>query len=579
MSAVATPSPGPGVRVRVGFPNGGAPMIYRFADCEVDTDAYELRRAGEPVPVEPQVFEVITHLLAHPGRLVTKEELLDHVWGSRFVSESALTSRVKDARRALGDDGQRQDVIRTVHGRGYRFVAELAEPAEGSSDADASSTPLAALPPITSIPRTHYARSGDASIAYQVVGSGDRDIVFIPGFVSNIELNWEFEPMAAFFSGLARLGRLVIFDKRGTGLSDRVPVSEILPLEQRMDDVRAVMDAAGSERATLVGISEGGPLALLFAATYPDRVDRLVLCNSYARRFRDDIPELAAAAREVWGSGGAFAMLAPSWRTREAKRFLARYERHSATPDAAGHLIALCRDIDVRSVLSSVHAPTRVVHHRDDEMIPLRNGEELAAGLPDAELVVLEGRDHFVFVDHEAVLGAVESFLAGTSPAQVPERILTTVLFADVVDSTAMVERLGDARWAAILADFFDRARGCLSRFRGDEVVTTGDGFLATFDGPARAIRCGMAIQEAMRGDLDLRIGVHTAEVERLGDDIAGVGVHIGARVTSAATPGEVWLTRTVRDLVAGSGLCFEPRGTHRFKGITEPWELHAARP
>lgn len=577
MSAAAVSNPDARVGVRVRFSHGGAPMIHRFGGCEVDTDAYELRRDGEPVQVEPQVFEVIAHLLANRDRLVTKEELLDKVWGSRFVSESALTSRVKDARRALGDDGQRQGVIRTVHGRGYRFVAEMTEPAVDGGPPP--SPPVSAPPPIRSIPRTHYARSGNASIAYQVVGSGERDIVFIPGFVSNIELNWEFEPMVAFFSGLARLGRLVLFDKRGTGLSDRVPVTEILPLEQRMDDVRAVMDAAGSERATLVGISEGGPLALLFAATYPDRVDRLVLCNSYVRRFRDDIPQLAVAARDVWGTGGALAALAPSWRSRDFKRFLARYERHSATPDAAEHLIALCHDIDVSSVLPSVHAPTRVVHHRDDEMIPLRNGEALADGLPDAELVVLEGRDHFVFVDHEAVLGAIESFLTGAPPAQLPERILTTVLFADVVDSTGTVERLGDTRWAAILADFFDRARSCLARFRGDEVVTTGDGFLATFDGPARAVRCGMAIQESIGGDLSLRIGVHTAEVERLGDDIAGVGVHIGARVTSAATPGEVWLTRTVRDLVAGSGLCFEPRGTHRFKGISEPWELHAARP
>jgi pimeloyl-ACP methyl ester carboxylesterase/DNA-binding winged helix-turn-helix (wHTH) protein len=576
-ATVSNPDARFGLRIRSSY--GGAPMIYRFDECEVDTDAYEVRRGGAPVQVEPQVFEVIAHLLANRDRLVTKEELLDQVWGSRFVSESALTSRVKDARRALGDDGQRQGVIRTVHGRGYRFVAELTEPSVDDAPSPSPSALVPAPPAITSIPRTRYARSGNASIAYQVVGSGDRDIVFIPGFVSNIELNWEYEPMAAFFSGLARLGRLILFDKRGTGLSDRVAVTDILPLEQRMDDVRAVMDAAGSERATLVGISEGGPLALLFAATYPDRVDRLVLCNSYVSRFRDDIPQLAAAARDAWGSGAAFATLAPSWRTAEAKRFLARYERHSATPDAAEHLIALCHDIDVSSVLPSVHAPTRVVHHRDDEMIPLRNGQALADGLPDAELVVLEGRDHFVFVDHEAVLGAVESFLTGAPPAHVPERILTTVLFADVADSTGTVERLGDARWAAILADFFERARTCLSRFRGEEVVTTGDGFLATFDGPARAVRCGMAIQEAIGGDLNLRIGVHTAEVERLGEDIAGVGVHIGARVMSAATPGEVWLTRTVRDLVAGSGLCFEPRGTHRFKGISEPWELHAARP
>ena len=576
MSAVHVPSLAVEPDPCVGSGGGGERMIYRFGTCEVDTDAFELRRDGATVPVEPQVFDVIALLIDHRDRLVTKEELLDRVWGSRFVGESALTSRIKDARRALGDNGQRQAVIRTVHGRGYRFVAELAEVPD-EVPTGVPTPPTARLRPSAAIPRTHYARSGGASIAYQVVGSGDRDIVFIPGFVSNVELNWEFEPMAAFFDGLARLGRLIVFDKRGTGLSDRVPVSDILPLEQRMDDVRAVMDAAGSERATLVGISEGGPLALLFAATYPDRVDRLVLCNSYATRFRDDIPELAAMAREVWGQGGAFRALAPSWTSQEAKRFLARYERHSATPDAAEHLVALCHDIDVRSVLPSVHAPTRVVHHRDDEMIPLHNAETLVAALPDAELVVLEGRDHFVFVDHEAVLDAIGTFLTGAPPTPVPERILTTVLFVDVVGSTAMVARLGDARWTALLADFRERARTFLIRFRGEEIVTTGDGFLATFDGPARAVRCGTAMLEAIGHDLDLRIGVHTAEVERLGDDIAGVGVHIGARVAAAATPGEVWLTRTVRDLVAGSGLGFEPRGTHRFKGISEPWELYAA--
>jgi pimeloyl-ACP methyl ester carboxylesterase len=536
-------------------------MIFAFGDAEVDTATFELRRAGAAVDVEPQVFDVLVLLVTHRDRVVAREELLDEVWGDRFVSESALTSRIRDARRAVGDDGHRQAVIRTVHGRGYRFVTPVEVRADDTVAQPAGAT---ARPPTP--PRTRYARSGRCSIAYQVAGTGPGDLVFIPGFVSNVELQWEFTPMAAFFGRLARGARLIVFDKRGTGLSDRVPATDLLPLEERMDDVRAVMDAAGSERATLFGISEGGPLAVLFAATYPERVERLILFNSYAERFRDDIAALAAATRDVWGTGGALATLAPSWRDRGDVRFLARYERHSATPDTAAHLVEQCDDIDVRPILPSISTPTLIIHRRDDATFPLSKGRALADGIPGADLVVLEGRDHLVYVDQEPVLDAVEAFISSSTPAPEPDRILTTVLFARVPGPTELARRLGDV------------ARDDVARFRGDQVLASGDGLLATFDGPARAVRCGQSLQRsAARLDLSLQIGVHTTEVERLGDDIAGVGVHVGARVAAAATAGEVWVTRTVRDLVAGSGLRFDPRGTHAFDGISEPWELYAA--
>jgi pimeloyl-ACP methyl ester carboxylesterase/DNA-binding winged helix-turn-helix (wHTH) protein len=561
-------------------PGHEAPMIFAFGDSQLDTDTLELRRAGAPVGVEPQVFDVLAYLVTHRDRVVRKEELLDEVWGDRFVSESALTSRIKDARRAVGDDGHRQAVIRTIHGRGYRFVATVGASDAGAAIAEAGGDEV---PGPSAPPRTHYARSGRYSIAYQVVGAGPGDLVFIPGFVSNVELQWELGPMASFYRRLARGARLIVFDKRGTGLSDRVPVTEIQPLEERMDDVRAVMDAAGSERATLFGISEGGPLALLFAATYPERVERLILFNSYADRFRDDIPVLAASVRDHWGSGGVFASLAPSWRDREDIRFLARYERHSATPDAAAHLVGLCDLIDVRPILPSITVPTRVIHRRGDTMFPLAKGEGLADGIPGAELVVLEGRDHLVYVDQEPILDAVEEFIAGTAPGATADRMLTTMLFAEVTGSAATAEVAGPAEGPGDVRPgpvrrFHELARDALVRFRGDEVVTTGDGVLATFDGPARAVRCAQSLRQSVAGpELPLRIGVHTAEVERLGDGIAGLGVHIGARVAAAAPPGEVWVTRTVRDLVAGSGLEFEARGTHEFTGVGEPWELHAA--
>jgi pimeloyl-ACP methyl ester carboxylesterase len=551
-------------------------MIFAFGDRELDTDTFELRYAGVAVNVAPQVFDVLTYLVSHRDRVVTKEELLDEVWGDRFVSESALTSRIKDARRAVGDHGYRQAVIRTVHGRGYRFVASIEERVEGDRAAERAVAREAPLP--TPHARTRYARSGSDSIAYQVVGDGPGDLVFIPGLVSNVELQWEFEPMASFFGRLARCARLIVFDKRGTGLSDRMSMTEIPPLEERMDDVRAVMNAAGSERATLFGISEGGPLAVLFAATYPERVERLILFAPYANRFRDDIPALAAAARENWGTGGILATLAPSWTDRSTIRFLARYERHSATPGAAAHAIELCDLIDVRPILGSISAPARIVHRRGDTFIPLAKAEALANGIPGAELLILEGRDHLVYVDQEPVLEAVEEFITGTASATAADRVLTTVLFVDAVGSTGLAQHLGDAQRRQVLSRFYHLARDILARFRGKEIVTTGDGLLATFDGPARAVRCGQSLQRSVKGlELPLQLGVHTAEVERLGDDITGVGVHIGTRVAAAAAPGEVWVTRTVRDLVAGSGLLFESRGTHDFKGINEPWELHAA--
>jgi pimeloyl-ACP methyl ester carboxylesterase/DNA-binding winged helix-turn-helix (wHTH) protein len=555
-------------------------MIYVFGDRELDTDTFELRRAGAPVNVEPQVFDVLSLLVAHRERVVTKEELLDSVWGDRFVSESALTSRIKDARRAVGDDGHRQEVIRTVHGRGYRFVAPVDEH-PGSTTTTAAARPAA--PPLhrdetASRPRTSYARSGTYSIAYQTLGDGPGDLLFVPGFVSNVELQWEFPPMASFFERLAESSRLILFDKRGTGLSDRVPVTEIPALEERMDDLRAVLDAAGSERATLFGISEGGPLALLFAATYPERVERLVLCNSYADRFREDIPALARAARRLWGTGASFRTLAPSWRDPAAHSFLARYERNSATPDTAAHLIELCGHIDVRPVLHTIIAPALILHRRDDTIFPLTKAHELAEGIPGARLQVLEGSDHLVFADHGPVLDAVEEFVTGAPVAPTPDRVLTTILFADLVGSTELAERIGDAAWRQLLSRFYATVRRELANFRGEEIATTGDGFLATFDGPARAVRCGQSVQDAVDElGLPLRVGAHTAEVERLGDDIAGLGVHVASRVTAAADPGQVWVTRTVRDLVAGSGLVFEPLGAHEFKGVTEPWELYAA--
>jgi pimeloyl-ACP methyl ester carboxylesterase/DNA-binding winged helix-turn-helix (wHTH) protein len=570
-------------------------VIWRFDDVELDTEAYELRRGGAVVPVEPQVFDVLVHLISHRHRVVAKTELLDAVWGDRFVSESALSSRIKSARRAVGDDGRAQRLVRTVHGRGYRFVGDVdAEPAPGIAIGSAGSGPTDGSPPAGGsdqgppagfVPTpppgatTRYCRSGGYDIAYQVLGDGP-DLVFIPGFVSNIDLHWEHPGMAGFFGRLASFSRLILFDKRGTGVSERVPADRLPTLEERMDDVRAVMDAVGSERASIFGISEGGPMSLLLSAVHPERVERLILYGTFAREPFDRPRALARAARDNWGTGQVLAGLAPSWAGAAAhRRFLARFERQSASPEAAGALIRMTSETDASATLASIGAPTLVLHRRDDAIIPLDRAEALAAGIPGAELVVLEGADHFVAVDPGEVLDRVERFVTGVAPGPRPVRELVTMLFVDVVGSTERAASLGDRRWRDVLADLRDRADRHLAAHGGRLVTTMGDGFLATFHGPARAVRCGLALAGEL-GDagVPVRAGVHTSEVERLGDDLAGIGVHVAARVQALADPGEVLVTRTVRDLVVGSGLVFEPRGEHQLAGVPDSWELFAAR-
>jgi pimeloyl-ACP methyl ester carboxylesterase/DNA-binding winged helix-turn-helix (wHTH) protein len=574
------------VKVPVADRSGSAPREHervaaphRFGAYEIDLDRFEVRDGGQRVPVEPQVFDVLAFLVRHRDRVVTKEELLDAVWGDRFVSESALTSRIKAVRRAVGDTGRDQRVIRTVHGRGYQFVAEL-EPAAEPAPAEPAGTP--SPPTVRAVPRTRYARSEGLSIAYQVFGDGDEDLVFIPGFVSNLELHWEHPSFAHYFTRLATMGRLLTFDKRGTGLSERVPPDRIPTLEERIDDVRVVMDDAGIERASLFGISEGSAMALLFAASHPDRVSRLVLFGSYGASapgrstITDDMIE---EVREHWGTGGVFEYLAPSTRGDKAtRRFFSRLERHSATPDVAAGLLIRTNEIDVRPVLASIRVPTTIIHRTGDTLAPVAEARRLAGAIPGARFVEIPGNDHLAFIEPDDLLDEVALAVGGPAEPLTADRILTTVLFVDVVDSTQTAADIGDERWRDLLEQFHHRVAVSIQDERGQVVNRAGDGALANFDGPARAVRAGRAIINAVAPlGLQIRAGVHTAEVERIGTDLAGIGVHIGARVAATAEPGEVWATRTVRDLVAGSGLEFAERGIHQLKGVPEAWSLYAA--
>lgn len=432
---------------------------------------------------------------------------------------------------------------------------------------------------------TRYAKSGDVHVAYQVAGDGPIDVVLVPGFVSHLETIWE-PPLDAFVERLASFSRLILFDKRGTGMSD--PTVGVATLEERMDDVRAVMDAAGSEQAALFGVSEGGPMSLLFAATYPERTRALVLYGAIPRWLRapNYPPGLPEAAHERvvdvleagWGTGVGLEGFAPSRADDEGFRAgWARLERLGASPGAMQRIMEMMKDIDVRHVLPTVSVPTLVLHRRDERVVPVEAARYIAERIEGARLIELPGEDHIPFVDPDQILDPVEEFLTGQRPEPRVDRALATVLFTDIVGSTERTAEVGDRRWRELL-DAHDRAiRAELDRHRGREVNTTGDGFLATFDGPARAIRCAAAIREAARRvGLEVRAGLHTGELEVRNGDVTGIAVDIGARVAGLAEPGEVLVSRTVTDLVAGSGLAFADRGEHELKGVPGHWGLYA---
>ena len=443
-------------------------------------------------------------------------------------------------------------------------------------------------------PSTKYAKSGDASIAYQVVGDGPIDLVLVLGFATHLELQWEAPPFARFFERISSFSRLIIFDKRGTGLSD--PVTEVPTLEQRIDDVRAVMDSAESERAALFGISEGGPMSVLFAATHPDRVTALVLYGAMGRTTEaPDYPwaSPAEALRESaiefilpqWGQPheGMVELFSPSFAADpQALEFNAKMERSAASPAMVQQIFEMFLDIDVRAILPTIHVPTLVLHRHGDRVVNRRAGKHLAAQIPGARYVELPGIDHLPWAgDSEGVLGEIEEFLTGARSVAEPDRVLATVMFTDIVSSTERAAELGDARWRDLLAAHQAAVRRELMRFRGREVKALGDGYLATFDGPARAIRCGQALAEEARSiGLDVRIGLHSGEVEMLEDeDVGGIAVHIAARVGALAAGGEVLVTSTVKDLVAGSGIQFVDQGAKHLKGISDEWRLFAAIP
>jgi len=433
--------------------------------------------------------------------------------------------------------------------------------------------------------RTRYARNGDIHIAYQIFGDGEVDLVFVPGFISHIENSWDEPGFAEWLRKLGSFSRVIMFDKQGTGLSDRG--GELPGMDERMDDVRAVMDAEGIERAAIFGISEGGSLATLFAATHPDRSRALILYGAFAQ-FRSWFPTEEALKNLIlyiendWGSGQSLPMFAPSKKDDSAfQQWWGRFERLGASPGAVKTLMRMNSQIDTSDILASVNVPTLIMHRKDDVAVNVEGGRFLAERIPGAKYVELSGSDHLPWVGQNTnqILDEMAKFLTGEWRPVEADRILATVLFTDIVDSTRHAAEMGDQQWRGLLDRHNTMMHRNIARFRGRAIKSTGDGFLATFDGPARAIRCASAASEDARLlGIETRAGLHTGEIELIGEDIGGIAVHIASRVLGQAGGNEVWVSRTVKDLVVGSGFEFTDQGVYNLKGVPGEWHLFTVK-
>jgi len=580
--------------------------FYLFGAFRIDVIERVLFGERGAVPLTPKVFDTLLLLVENNNHVLGKQELIERIWPDSFVEDNNLAQNISILRKALGQSPGGQDYIQTVPKRGYRFVAEVREDWEEGApvvvrertrsrivveeeiDEPMTIEGPAALPPATQdfentpfhLPETQYARSGEVNIAYQVVGDAPLDLVFVMGWVSHMEYFWREPSFAKFLMRLASFSRLILFDKRGTGLSDRVPIHELPTLEQRMDDVRAVMEAVGSEKAALVGVSEGGPMCSLFAATYPEKTLALVMIGTYAKRICDDEYPWAPTTeqrqhffeemREQWGGPVGIEERAPSVANDPKFRdWWATYLRMGASPGAAVALTQMNAEIDVRRVLPTIRVPSLVIHRTGDLLLNIDEGRFVADCIPGSKFVELPGDDHLPFVgDQDAILDEVEEFLTGVRHSLEPDTVLATVLF------TRIVSAKDNRNWDNLLRRLRIQIGKEINWFRGREIDMVGDRPLAIFDGPARAIRCAMAIVEyASRLGVEMRIGLHTGECEIVDGKVQGMATQVGACVANEAQSGEVLVSRTVKDLVAGSGIAFEDRGVHSLPGVGE-WRL-----
>jgi pimeloyl-ACP methyl ester carboxylesterase/DNA-binding winged helix-turn-helix (wHTH) protein len=563
-----------------------SPDILRFAGFELDRGAYQLRRNGEPLLLERIPLDLLFLLIDRRGELVTRGEIFEKIWGKQvFVdTDNAINTAIRKLRRALGDDPDAPTFIETVPGRGYRFVAAV-------TPVRPQSSPIAETKVADEVsrdaPPVRYARSGEIHIAYRVFGTGPRDIVMIPGTLAHLEVFWALPSYQHLLKRLTAFARVIVFDKRGQGLSDRAVAEQTI--EERIDDVRAVMDAAGSRSATIYGWSEGGPMSIMFAATHPERVTALVLYGTFAsvkdKPWAAPREEWEAAMADIeahWGEPVLLRVNAPSVAKDPAMVEWARkLELATASP---GSIVALLRanyEMDVRHILPSVKVPTLVMHRTGDALVPLAAGRYVAEHVPGAIYNEIPGDDHFV-TDAETqgfIADTIERFVTGSLHQPEPDRVLATIMFTHIVDAIERAATTGEQRWSELLRRFYEVLRIELATFRGREVRTVSDGLLATFDGPARAIRFACSVRDKVhRLGLQIRTGLHTGECEIAGEEVRGIAVDIASRVASMAEPDQVMMSSTVKDLVAGSNLQFADLGMHTLKNIPGEWRLFEAR-
>lgn len=569
---------------------------YNFGEFKLDADERMLFDRGQLIQLAPKVFDTLLFLVENSGRVLSKERMLSEIWEGSFVEENNLAQNISVLRRVLHET-KRNKFIETVPKFGYRFVAkveseetsdvstEVIEQTRARIFVDTDTPATAELFSSTSfelsthVPETRYVQNGDVNIAYQVIGEGPIDIVFVMGWVSHLEYFWKHHLFASFLNRLASFSRLILFDKRGTGLSDRVPINELPTLEQRMEDVHAVMDAVGSERAVLIGVSEGGPMCSLFAATYPERTVALAMIGTYAKRIRDDDYPWAPTTKQReaffelmqrdWGKPIGIEERAPSMAADDEFRdWWATYLRMGASPGAAVALTKMNAEIDVRDVLPSVRVPTLVIHRAGDMCLQVEGGRYVASKIPGCKYVELDGIDHLPFVgEQNEILNEIEQFVTGVRFAGEYDRVLATVLNVQIV-----YRQTGQSLY---IDDLQANIRRQLELFKGREVPYENGGVLATFDGPARAIRCASAITyTAERLNVKVKTGLHTGECDLTGKIYSGYAVELAQKIADEAGDGNILVSRTVKDLVAGSGLVFEEFGKRIFDGIDGEWRL-----
>ena len=600
--------------------------IYSFDKFQLDPDERLLFDGVKTIPLAPKAFDTLLLLVENAGRVLSKERMLEEIWEGSFVEENNLAQNISYLRRILGETKDFK-FIETVPKYGYRFIVpvqlvedntetvtfertqarilirEVIEEEEGEKgrrgegevwETDIFSpsphlpiSPSPLLP--AAVPETHYVENGDVNIAYQVVGEGDLDIVFVMGWVSHLEYFWKHPLFAAFLNRLASFSRLILFDKRGTGLSDRVPLSELPTLEQRMEDVHAVMDAVDSERAVLIGVSEGGPMCSLFAATYPEKTTALVMIGTYAKRIKDedypwgvsleDREAFFDMMRRDWGKPVGIEERAPSMaQDEEFRSWWAEYLRMGASPGAAVALTKMNAEIDVRNVLPSIRVPTLVIHRGGDLCLKVEEGRFVAAQIPACKYVELGGIDHLPFVgNQDEILDEIEEFLTGMRHSEEYDRVLATVMSVIIIDPER--QALEITNWDEFMERSSIYVRRQIELFKGREVLFDENGLLAVFDGPARAIRCALAINDsAQRLNLRVKTGLHTGECEVRGTHYSGLAVGLAQKIAEEALLGEILASRTVKDLVAGSGLNFIENEIKSFPDFQGEWRLFTVK-